>query len=187
MNERRKDAPEPGPPSREPAERGRLEDHLGPALRHLRLHGGSEPRKQLDVAAAAGVTRGMLSSYERGKQDPSLRNLDRILRGLGADLVQLQWALRIVQAHPDARTDTGEPRVAPPAGSGDPLGAPADAEIREPPAPYRVVPVPEPLRPAEERALGQMIAGFLAYVRYTRKPGDRDHDGDDPGEGPEGS
>ncbi len=183
MNERRKDAPEPGPPRREPAERGRLEDHLGPALRHLRLHGGPEPRKQLDVAAAAGVTRGMLSSYERGKQDPSLRNLDRILRGLGADLVQLQWALRIVQARPDSGEREAQPRSAEPTHTRYPSGAPADAEIREPSPPYRVVPVPQPLRPAEERALGQMIAGFLAYVRYTRERGDGDESDEAPGEG----
>lgn len=191
MNERRKDAPEPGSRDRGPARRGRLANHLGPALRHLRLHGGSEPRKQLDVAAAAGVTRGMLSSYERGKQDPSLRNLDRILRGLDADLVQLQWALRIVQAHPDPGTDAeaegGAPGSPPPSGPRSPTGAPIDPEVREAPAPYRTVPVPEPLRPEEERALGQMIAGFLAYVRYTREQGDLGRDENEPGEAPEGS
>ena len=189
MNERRKDAPEAGPRDRGPAVRGRLADHLGPALRHLRLHGGSEPRKQLDVAAAAGVTRGMLSSYERGKQDPSLRNLDRILRGLDADLVQLQWALRIVQADPgmDPEAEGGAPQTTPPSGPRYPTGAPVDAEIREAPARYRAVPVPEPLRPEEERALGQMIAGFLAYVRYTREHGDLGRDENEPGAAREGS
>lgn len=152
-----------------------LERAVGPALRHLRLHGGQKPRKQLEIAAAAGVTRGMLSSYERGKQSPSLKNLARILDALEADLAQLQWAIRLVEAEPDR---TG--------------GAPADAwptgpieadEVREEAAVYRAVALPEPLGAREEKALGQMIAGFLAYLSYTRS----DHreaandEGGDPG------
>lgn len=144
-----------------------LERAVGPALRHLRLHGGREPRKQLEVAAAAGVTRGMLSSYERGKQSPSLKNLARILDALGADLVQLQWAVRMVEAQPDggrvgAGTEEGD------AWPLDATGAGGPSEVREPPAVYRAVPLPEPLGVREEKALGQMIAGFLAYLSYTR-------------------
>jgi len=141
------------------AEKGDLERYVGAALRHLRLHGGSEPRKQLEVAAEAGVTRGMLSSYERGRQEPSLKNLDRVLGALGADLTQLHWAIRIVQAAPrpegqaTAAWDTAPP---PP------------AEIREPGATYHAVQLPEPLSADEEDALGQLLAGFLAWLRYTR-------------------
>lgn len=142
-------------------------DNLGPALRYLRLHGGPVPRKQLEVAARADVTRGMLSSYEKGRRDPTLRTLERLLRALDADLVQLDWALRMVG------TGAGEPPPAPPRWRG------AD-EVAEPPAVYRTVNVPEPLSPREENALGQMIAGFLSYLRYTR------HGDEEPGEdGPE--
>jgi len=149
-----------------------LERAVGPALRHLRLHGGREPRKQLEVAAAAGVTRGMLSSYERGKQSPSLKNLARILDALGADLVQLQWAVRMVQAQPDASGAAAWAQDARPESDDawplDATGAGGPSEVREPPAVYRAVPLPEPLGVREEKALGQMIAGFLAYLSYTR-------------------
>lgn len=134
-------------------------DNLGPALRYLRLHGGPEPRKQLEVADRAGVTRGMLSSYEKGRRDPTLRTLERLLGALEADLVQLDWALRMVG------TEAGETPPAPPAWRR------AD-EVAEPPAVYRTVRVPEPLSPREETALGQMIAGFLSYLRYTRSDDD---------------
>lgn len=133
--------------------------NVGPALRYLRLHGGREPRKQMDVAAVAAVTRGMLSSYERGKQEPSLATLERVLEALGADLVKLQWALRMVETAP------GEEPVRPP-----PSWSGVD-EVAEPQAVYRAVSVPEPLSPEEEHALGQMIAGFLSYLRFTRGEG----------------
>lgn len=144
-----------------------LERAVGPALRHLRLHGGRQPRKQLEVAALAGVTRGMLSSYERGKQSPSLKNLARILDALGADLVQLQWAVRIVEAQPEApETGAGaRERESWPVETRPPGGA---SEVRDAAAVYRTVPLPEPLGAREEKALGQMIAGFLAYLSYTR-------------------
>ncbi|MFW6175470.1 MAG: hypothetical protein ACOC7L_01475, partial [Acidobacteriota bacterium] len=41
---------------------------------------------------------------------------------------------------------------------------------------YRTVRVPEPLSPREETALGQMIAGFLSYLRYTRTGDDDPED-----------
>ena len=131
-------------------------DQIGSALRYLRLHGGREPRKQLEIAERAEVTRGMLSSYERGHQVPTLPSLARILEALGVDLVELQWALQIVEAAP------GEP---PPPPRPDPRTA---DQVAEPGAVYRTVDVPEPLSTDEEKALGQMIAGFLAYLRYTR-------------------
>jgi len=141
------------------AEKGELERYVGAALRHLRLHGGTEPRKQLDVAADAGVTRGMLSSYERGRQEPSLRNLERVLDALGADLTQLHWAIRIVQTAPQGEAAGGDPwDIAPPPPS----------EIREPGAVYRAVPLPEPLSAEEQEALGELLSGFLAWLRYSR-------------------
>jgi transcriptional regulator with XRE-family HTH domain len=73
---------------------------IGPALRFLRLHGPSAPSKQKEVAARAAVTKGMLSSYERSKQEPSLSTLARLLTALDADLYQLDWALRMVASSP---------------------------------------------------------------------------------------
>jgi transcriptional regulator with XRE-family HTH domain len=137
-------------------------DKLGEALRHLRLHGARPPRKQLEIAADAGVTRGMLSSYENGRQEPSLKTLGRILDALGADLDQLEWALRLVAAAPGETA--GRPYATGPT-------APAVAEagtVAERAAVYRTVEVPEVLAPEEEDVLGQMIAGFLAWLRYTR-------------------
>lgn len=154
---------------------GDLERYVGAALRHLRLHGGPEPRKQLEVAAAAGVTRGMLSSYERGRQEPSLKNLDRVLRALGADLAQLHWAIRIVQAAPQPGVPGAES-----AERAWETAPPPPSEIREPGAVYRAVPLPEPLSTDEEAALGQLLSGFLAWLRYTRG---RESDGDTPRQG----
>lgn len=147
---------------------------IGPALRFLRLHGPSAPSKQKEVAARAGVTKGMLSSYERSKQEPSLSTLARLLAALDADLYQLDWALRMVGASPGS--DPLADRSAALAGDdgGELLLGPGrwgESEVAEPAAPYgsyRVVKVPEPLSDDEENALGQMLAGFLAYLRYTR-------------------
>lgn len=134
-------------------------DKLGEALRHLRLHGAIPPRKQLEVAADAHVTRGMLSAYENGHQEPSLKTLGRILDALGADLDQLEWALRMVAVGPGEAATHPYPPLA---------GGPAPGAVAEPPAVYRTVEVPDLLSPEEERVLGQMIAGFLAWLRFTR-------------------
>ena len=52
---------------------------LGPALRRLRLRGGTSQR---ELGRRAGVTRPMVSSYERGTTLPSLPTLDRLLEAL---------------------------------------------------------------------------------------------------------
>jgi len=169
---------------------GELERYIGAALRHLRLHGGSAPRKQMDVAAEAGVTRGMLSSYERGRQEPSLKNLDRVLQALGADLAQLHWAIRIVQTAPTVSAAkggsgaaAGGPEAAPRPGAAGKLPTagwdftpPPPAELHEPGAVYRAVRLPEPLSEDEEAALGQLLSGFLAWLRYTRGRADESDD-----------
>jgi len=65
-------------------------EKLGPALRTLR-----ERRlwKQNELARRAGVTRAMVSAYEKGTRLPSLRTLSRLLEALGADLRHLDSAL----------------------------------------------------------------------------------------------
>ena len=143
-------------------------DNLGAALRHLHLHGAAAPRKQLDIAARAGVTRATLSSYERGKQNPSVDNLDKVLGALDADLVQLQWALDIVGEAPRA---TGGPAASatPGADALYPLPRADLLEVREGPPDRRSVPLPGPVDEDEEEALAHLIDGFLAWVRYTRR------------------
>jgi len=66
---------------------------LGEALKLLRSRRGW-PQKQL--AAAAGITKGMVSSYEKAKQVPTFGTLDKILNALEADLCDLYWAIEFV-------------------------------------------------------------------------------------------
>ena len=60
---------------------------LGAALRSLRRRAGLQ---QQQLAARAGVTRPMLSNYERGKTIPNVRTLWRVLDALGASLADLE-------------------------------------------------------------------------------------------------
>jgi transcriptional regulator with XRE-family HTH domain len=71
---------------------------LGQALRWLRE---KQARKQYRVADNAGITKGMLSAYETGRQRPSLETLEKILETLGCDLNDLHNALQIVNGHPE--------------------------------------------------------------------------------------
>jgi transcriptional regulator with XRE-family HTH domain len=71
---------------------------LGQALRWLRER---QSRKQYRVADDAGITKGMLSAYETGRQRPSLETLDKLLETLGCDLNDLHNALQIVNGRPE--------------------------------------------------------------------------------------
>jgi transcriptional regulator with XRE-family HTH domain len=62
---------------------------IGPALRFLRLHGPSAPSKQKEVAARAAVTKGMLSSYERGGFSPNSIHIDADFEFIETPLVIL--------------------------------------------------------------------------------------------------
>lgn len=151
-------------------------DDIGAALRFLRLQAPGGPVKQKEVALRAGVTKGMLSSYERGKQEPSLKTLARLLAALGADLLRLDWALRVVGASPGAEPAVPHAPAGLPQPDGEDVpeaaagwwGSTEVAESAPAYGEYRLVRVPEPLSSDEEHALGQMLAGFLAYLRYTR-------------------
>lgn len=68
--------------------------HLGPALRRLRQY---RDLRQHELAEAAGITKSMVSAYERGRRRPSLGNLAQLLDALGADFAVLQRALREVR------------------------------------------------------------------------------------------
>lgn len=64
---------------------------LGPTLRRLRRLRGLSQR---EVARAAGVTRPMISAYERERTLPSVETLDRLLATLGTSLEELGRFLR---------------------------------------------------------------------------------------------
>ena len=91
---------------------------LGQALRWLRDRQG---KKQYQVAEAAGITKGMLSAYETGRQRPSLETLEKILDTLGCDLNDLHNAIQIINGRPEGIKRRGEgvaeePETAPKAG-----------------------------------------------------------------------
>ncbi len=63
---------------------------LGAALRRLRMH---RALSQTDLARQAGITKAMLSKYERGRQQPALGTLERILDAMEARLGDLELAM----------------------------------------------------------------------------------------------
>ena len=132
---------------------------LGPALRWLRDRRG---RKQYQVAAAAGITKGMLSAYETGRQRPSLETLDKILDTLGCDLNDLHNSLRIVNGEP-AGIVRAEVRRGPWAAAGSPgIGEMGDSEVDV----YGALGLAEQLPEQEERALSEMLQGFHRLLRF---------------------
>jgi len=88
-----------------------LED-LGPALRLLRLRHGS---RQHDLAHRAGITKAMLSGYERGARLPSLRSLAAVLDAQGVGFDKLHRAMECAKRRRSARRPSG--RHEPPQGS----------------------------------------------------------------------
>jgi transcriptional regulator with XRE-family HTH domain len=67
---------------------------LGDALVLLRRQRGLN---QAEAAARAGMTKGMISMYESGKQKPSLDSLSKILESLGCGLDDLDAAMKSVR------------------------------------------------------------------------------------------
>ena len=129
---------------------------LGHALRWLRDRQG---KKQYQVAEAAGITKGMLSAYETGRQRPSLETLDKLLGTLGCTLHDLHNAIEIVNGRPAI----GRTSVLP----GDStLAAAGRWRDRGFPDLYSVLGHSNPLPPDLERAFGQLLDGFHQLVRY---------------------
>ena len=134
---------------------------LGHALRWLRDRRG---RKQYEVAESAGITKGMLSAYETGRQRPSLETLEKILSTLGCDLNDLHNAIQIINGKPEGMRRRGE-------GVGS-----EDEEASTPGAPpgerldvQRILGRRESLPPEEERALTEMLDGFHRFLRYLHE------------------
>ena len=80
-------------------------DGLGQALRWLR---DRQDKKQYQVADSAGITKGMLSAYETGRQRPSLETLEKILDTLGCDLNDLHNAIQIINDRSEGMRRRGE-------------------------------------------------------------------------------
>lgn len=158
---------------------------LGQALRWLRER---QARKQYQVAGDAGITKGMLSAYETGRQRPSLETLDKLLDTLGCDLNDLHNALQIVNGRPEqmkgwaAESPSYAAMHNPSVLAASPLarhGFPPVDEIHEPArggatselrqllgdgrSPLPVLP------PEEELALAQMLEGFHSLLRYWHR------------------
>lgn len=74
--------------------------HLGRGLVRLR---GARGWKQRELAEAAGVTKAMLSNWERGHTLPRLESLEKVLVALGADLRALQAAMEAVASEGEER------------------------------------------------------------------------------------
>jgi transcriptional regulator with XRE-family HTH domain len=128
---------------------------LGPALRWLRDRRG---RKQYQIAGEAGITKGMLSAYETGRQRPSLETLDKILDTLGCDLHDLHNALQIINGQP---TILARPEARAAAWQGQGLALPeGTVDI------YSALGLSERLPEPEERALSEMLRGFYRLLRF---------------------
>lgn len=130
---------------------------LGHALRWLRDRHG---RKQYQVADSAGITKGMLSAYETGRQKPSLDTLEKLLDTLGCDLYDLHNALQIVNGKPTAPRS----REAAEAGwrGGLEVGL-ASLDVRQ------LLGLRGPLGAEEEEALQKLIEAFHHLVRIWRR------------------
>jgi transcriptional regulator with XRE-family HTH domain len=140
---------------------------LGHALRWLR---DRQSKKQYQVAEAAGITKGMLSAYETGRQKPSLDTLEKILGTLECNLDDLHAAIQLVNGRPlDPKgravswAEGSEGGAAPTHESSASSRSEARAEL------YRLLGRAEVLPAEEERALTEMLAGFNHLVRFLHE------------------
>jgi transcriptional regulator with XRE-family HTH domain len=129
---------------------------LGQALRWLR---DRQNKKQYQVAESAGITKGMLSAYETGRQRPSLETLEKILSTLGCDLNDLHNAIQIINGRPEKIKHRGE-------GMGEAPGMVAKQEPGGRSEIQKVLGRRDPLPIEEERAFGEMLDGFHRLLRY---------------------
>lgn len=133
---------------------------LGHALRWLRDRHG---KKQYQVADAAGITKGMLSAYETGRQKPSLDTLEKLLDTLGCDLYDLHNALQIVNGRPTAQRSPSPAQGAGGGSQDDDLGTSTGLDVR------RLLGLSGPMEPEEEQALRKLMEAFHALLRIWRR------------------
>lgn len=125
---------------------------LPKALHWLRIERGL---RQGQVARDAGITQAMLSSFERGRRQPTLDSLGKILDSLGASLADLEEALALVTGSTVRRRDR------PP----EPEASRGPSSIREL---GRLLGVEGPLSGEEEQALGQVLSGLRSWLGLRR-------------------
>jgi transcriptional regulator with XRE-family HTH domain len=147
---------------------------LGQALRWLRDRQG---KKQYQVADTAGITKGMLSAYETGRQRPSLETLEKILDTLGCDLNDLHNAIQIINGRPEKMKRRGEGAEL----EGDPAPRPEGGGGRS--EVQRVLNRRDPLPFEEERAFSEMLDGFHRLLRYFHERMERASRKDDEPQG----
>lgn len=142
-------------------------DGLGQALRWLR---DRQTKKQYQVADAAGITKGMLSAYETGRQRPSLETLEKLLNTLECDLNDLHNALQLVNGRPQQMRPregglfaTLEPGASGAAQGGSEGGGEGGTDL------YRILGIRHRLPAEEERALSEMLAGYHRLIRYLHR------------------
>jgi transcriptional regulator with XRE-family HTH domain len=87
-------------------------EYLGRALRTLRTQRGLT---QVAVASEAKLTKSMLSTYETGRQLPSLQSLAAVLNGLKCDFHSLQEALLLELPESDRPQAERVPQIQTPA------------------------------------------------------------------------
>lgn len=152
-----------------------IADNLGQALQLLRTRRGW-PQKKL--AATALITKGMVSSYEKGKQAPTLVTLNKILKALGADLCDLYWAVEFVNGRQRPVHDLSEHfQLGPPgslrAAAWRPVDAgAASAEAGEPDGELGREPrLPEPIETALRNAKESVyqLARYLLLMLDAKK------------------
>ena len=138
-------------------------DGLDAVLRDLRIERGLT---QAELAGRAGVSKSMLSLYERGKQRPQLDTLERLLDALDVGLADLVTRL---QASPSGHIPAGRrgPRRAAPRG-------PAPRRLQE-----------ETVEAATEVLQG--IAALLRYAIHGEPPGAEQASGEASRGGAEGA
>lgn len=131
---------------------------LGHALRWLRDRHG---RKQYQVADAAGITKGMLSAYETGRQKPSLDTLEKLLETLGCNLHDLHNAIQIVNGRPTI-VKSREAEAGWRGGEEGDVSV-SGLDVRQ------ILGLTGPLAAEEEEALQRLVEAFHHLVRVWRK------------------
>lgn len=108
----------------------------------------------------------MLSAYERGSREPSLTTLTKLLDALEVDFAGLQQALDRVE------TGAATPETALPGSAQFPHGPVSDRYRLDPTHPTelaRFVGENGALAHEEAAAYGQMVRGFLAWLRAVHR------------------
>lgn len=129
-------------------------NHLGRALRWLREERGL---RQYHLAETATITKAMLSSYETGRQKPSLDTLEKVMQALGCDLHELADTLDAFAGKQRMPRKPSTPESRPPVPAST-SGAEVDV--------YRLLGVSEPMPAGEEVAMRQVLASFHQLMRH---------------------